>query len=91
MANYENAGNRWRMVFTRQPIKGQEACNYVKAPFEIVRFNADVNPGVDPVIVPDAQVNNRSAYARDRRIYEGFEIWDSERPGDFVFFASFHK
>ncbi len=91
MANYANDGNRWRMVFTRQPIHGQEKDNYVKAPFELVRFNVDTNPSAEAVIVPDAQMQADVNAVRDRRIYEGFEVWESERPGDFIFFASFHK
>ena len=86
MSDYKNDGNRWTAVYIRTQLHGQDKYEYVKAPFEFVRFNVDTNAGAEPVIVPDS-IGGRHSEA-ERRIYEKIEFWESERPGDFVFFGT---
>ena len=46
MADYAQGGNRWTMILIR------EGDLLKRATFDLVRFNVDVNPEAEPVIVP---------------------------------------
>jgi hypothetical protein len=80
MANFENSGNRWTMVFLRIERHGRGDYDYQKLPYELVRYNVDVTPTAEAVVVPDG-----IAAQRAQRIYEGIQFQDSPQPGDQVF------
>lgn len=51
MANYQAGGNRWTAIFVVERERG-DVNTYRKLPFEICRFNADVDPDAKEVLVP---------------------------------------
>jgi hypothetical protein len=54
MADYLNTGNRWTAVYLVQRERG-DILTYRKLPWEIVRFNVDVNPSAPEEIVPTGE------------------------------------
>ena len=86
MADYAADGNRWTAVFLARPLHGRGDYDYIKMPWELCRFNADVYPSTEPVVVPCGEENitfNASNVKRGGKIYERIWIVDEIpfRPG----------
>lgn len=78
MANYELSGNRYTLVILREYQHGQEEPFYRILPYEYVRFNVDVNPSAEAVIVPTAPPNSSRADLGQGKLYERIEFVDAE-------------
>jgi hypothetical protein len=74
MADYKQEGNRWTAVFLVEREKG-DRLTYRRLPFELVRFNADVNPSAPQEIVPNGEdvFNGSGDKQVSDKIYE--KIW----------------
>ena len=74
MANYENKGNRYTAIFVKQRVKGGVE-QYVRAPFEMVRFNVDDNPDAVQEIVPLGELRQTPDGSKPdgSKVYE--KIW----------------
>lgn len=78
MANYANDGNRYTKILVRRPQHGAEDL-FVEAPYELIRFNVDVDPSARAYVVPvgfDA-VNQIGTKNESPRIYEKVWITDT--------------
>lgn len=78
MANYEQSGNRWTAVYLVITERGG-ANTYRKLPFEIVRFNVDVDPDAPEEIIPSGQdaFNPAGDKQNSDKIYERIWIVDN--------------
>ena len=77
MANYRMRDARYTAIFVRETPISRPKQRFVKVPFELVRFNVDVNPEAEQVIVPDAQRFSSPKDVVDEKIYEN--IWFVDR------------
>jgi hypothetical protein len=78
MADYMQDGNRWTAIYLVVNGRGGNL-TYRKLPFELVRFNADVTPGAEAVIVPCGEdtLNPNGDKQNSDKIYEKIWIVDS--------------
>lgn len=79
MGNYRTQDARFTAIFVRMPQKGGERELYVRVPFELVRFNVDVNPDATTNIIPVGQnvVNQTGDKPDSPKLYEKIWIVDS--------------
>jgi hypothetical protein len=82
VADYTFIGNRYTAVYLLQARSGGKN-TYIKAPFELVRYNVDADPSAPQYVVPlpetdDGQVKSQKPDVE--KIYEGIFIHDGAPP-----------
>lgn len=75
MADYRLADARFTAIFVRAGHDPGDKELWIRVPFELVRFNVDVNPSVEPVIVPigETYFSTTGVKPDSPKIYE--KVW----------------
>jgi hypothetical protein len=64
MSDFSQEGNRWTAIYVK------DGDCWKRAPYDLVRFNVDVDPDAKPVIVPNVGGDQGKRYERIWRVQE---------------------
>lgn len=77
MADYKTEGNLYTLFVLRVYQKGRNDPYYQILPYEGVRFNVDVDPDAEMVLVPRGNPDSSRA-VQSQKTYESIQFFDNE-------------